>query len=592
MTNYENFYSGTKSTFQPEYSGFESYRLIKNIGAPTSPQTANQVEEVNKLLNQGMKTIEFSALSPDIFETVPKEHLKEINRLSKLTGNEMTIHGPMIDPSGFTKEGWSPYEREEAERRLTDSVIRAHELNPKGNIPVVIHASSLPAGEVQKGEMLIAVNQETGQLIPLRKEKRFYPEGEKDYTPEMELKMMNNTQWVDHISNLLYYQRYGDAELKEAYALLGAAEHYKKAVEGKKEEGLSLQEQQQVETGRIHFERAKAFYQDVEAKLRNIYHQAWKYNVEQERTDIPVERREEVRREIKKSLEKIKNIWQKTEEIDDPGIRSEILNKTIVGLKQIPAPPLYKPIEDFALQHSAKTLGNAAFAGYEKFKNTAPIIAVENMFPNMAFSSAEQLSKLINESRKVFADNAVKKGISRTDAENQAEKLIGATWDIGHLNLLRKGYPEKEAERLILSQTKEIAPLVKHVHVTDNFGHADTHLPPGMGNVPVKKIMEELEKRGYSGKQIMEAGGFVQHFKLSPYPYVLEALDSPMYAQQLGPSWSQARALYGSYYFSGYGPTLPEQHMGMYGAGFSGLPTELGGQVGGAGRRFAGTPME
>jgi len=595
MTNYENFYSGTASTFQPEYSElFTGYSLAKKIGVPTSTQTANQIDEVNKLLNQGMKTIELSALSPDIFETIPNEHLKDINRLSKLTGNEMTVHGPMIDPSGFAKEGWSPYEREEAERRLTDSVIRAHELNPEGNIPVVIHASSLPAGEVKKGEMLVAVNQETGQLIPLRKETRYYPEGEKEYTPEDELRMINKTQWTDHISNLLYYQRYGDEEREKAKAHLAPFQEQEMRTGRKIDpKELTIDERKLLETGEIHQERAQAFYDDVDKKFSGLFHQAWKYGVEEERKDLPEEIREKVRREIKGKLEEIQKKWKDAHSAD-PEIRAKIYNDSISKLREIPiAPQLYKPVEEFALEHSAKTIGNVAFAGYEKFKNTAPIVAVENMFPNMAFSSAEQLSRLINESRKVFVKDAIDKGISISEAEEQAEKLIGATWDIGHLNMLKKGYPEKDAEKMMISQTKEIAPLVKHVHVSDNFGHADTHLPPGMGTVPVKKLMEEMEKKGFSGKQIMEATGFVQHFKVTPYPYILEAMNSPLYTMQASPTWAQARTLYGAYYFSGYGPTLPEQHFGMYGGGFSALPTELGGQIQGtAGKRFAGTPME
>ena len=43
--------------------------------------------------------------------------------------------------------------------------------------------------------------------------------------------------------------------------------------------------------------------------------------------------------------------------------------------------------------------------------------------------------------------------------------------------------------------------MVKHLHLTDNFGYADTHLPPGMGNVPIKgmlinSVKEPLEQMG------------------------------------------------------------------------------------------------
>jgi len=252
--------------------------------------------------------------------------------------------------------------------------------------------------------------------------------------------------------------------------------------------------------------------------------------------------------------------------------------RLIEGLRQ-GSPEFYRPVEEFALDKASKTLGDVAFEAYKQFGETAPIISVENVFPNMAFSTAEQLKRLIEESRKQFVENAISEGMSRGEAKREAEKHIGATWDVGHINMLRKAGFEEEK---IIEETKKIAPYIKHVHLTDNFGYADTHLPPGMGKVPVKRIMEELEKAGYSGKMIAEAGGFAKEFKVSPHPYVLEALKSPLYYPIMAPYWSK----------SGYGAVFPEQHVSMYGAGFAGVPAELGGAMPGKKSRFAGTPAE
>ncbi len=203
----------------------------------------------------------------------------------------------------------------------------------------------------------------------------------------------------------------------------------------------------------------------------------------------------------------------------------------------------------------------------------------------MPLSRAESLRKAIEDSREKFAEKLVEeKKVPKSQAKKVAEKLIGATWDIGHINMLRKfGYSDKD----ILEETKKIAPVVKHVHVTDNFGYEDSHLPPGMGNVPVKKIMEELEKRGYSGKAIMEAGGFPRFFEESPQPYILEEMGSPLYSIETQPYWSEVRETYGRYHM-GYGDILPKQHLDFYGAGFSTTPKELGGGAGSPERgRFA-----
>lgn len=170
--------------------------------------------------------------------------------------------------------------------------------------------------------------------------------------------------------------------------------------------------------------------------------------------------------------------------------------------------------------------------------------------------------------------------------KKQAEKLIGATWDVGHINMIRAhGYSAED----VVKESKKIAPYVKHVHLSDNFGLEHTELPMGMGNVPMAKILK-LSKNFQKAKKVIETGQWYQHFQKSPLTEVFRAFGSPIYAMQMGPSWSQTYGTMGGY-FSGYGQTLPEQHFNMYGTGFSGLPTELGGQMSGQ-NRLTGKPME
>jgi hypothetical protein len=46
-------------------------------------------------------------------------------------------------------------------------------------------------------------------------------------------------------------------------------------------------------------------------------------------------------------------------------------------------------------------------------------------------------------------------------------------------------------------------------------------------------------------------------------------------------------------YFGGYGNMLPQQNYNMFGAGFSMLPQELGGNIrGGGNSRMGGNPLE
>jgi hypothetical protein len=81
-----------------------------------------------------------------------------------------------------------------------------------------------------------------------------------------------------------------------------------------------------------------------------------------------------------------------------------------------------------------------------------------------------------------------------------------------------------------------------------------------------------------------------QFFQKSPLTETFRAFGSPIYGMQMGPSWSYTANASGGYY-GGYGRVLPDQHFSTYGAGFSNLPPELGGQMGGR-SRMGGAPIE
>jgi len=115
-------------------------------------------------------------------------------------------------------------------------------------------------------------------------------------------------------------------------------------------------------------------------------------------------------------------------------------------------------------------------------------------------------------------------------------------------------------------------------------------LPPGMGNVPVTEVMKELEKAKFKGKKIFEGGNWFQHFQTTPFPYQLQGASSPLYSTvpAASPYWNQVGG-YGNY-FLGQGPISPAIHHQTFGAGFTALPVELGGEMPGQekGRMAAG----
>ena len=109
-----NIYQGGYSSLSPSYGDvFIGYRVAAGeLGAPTKPDTANQIQQINMLLNQGIVPIEVGVLDPAIFDQIPKQHFKEINRIAKLSGAKISVHAPLIEPSGIVEQGWSEANRE------------------------------------------------------------------------------------------------------------------------------------------------------------------------------------------------------------------------------------------------------------------------------------------------------------------------------------------------------------------------------------------------------------------------------------------------------------------------------------------------
>jgi len=285
-----------------------------------------------------------------------------------------------------------------------------------------------------------------------------------------------------------------------------------------------------------------------------------------------------------------KELLPNLKKIKDPANINDFADTIVKGvnlLRSIEPIQPHKPLKDFAIDKGSDTFSSVAFKSYDKFGDKAPIISIENPPVGMGLSRAEEITDLIKASRKKFAKQLMeKKGMSEGAAKNTAEKHIGATWDIGHINMLRKyGYTTED----LIKQTEKIAPFAKHIHLSDNFGMEHTELPMGMGNVPYEQQMKILSKYNDKMKKIIETGNWYQHFQVTPFTQTLEAFNSPIYSMKMQPYWTGETGGQGAY-FAGYGMN-PEVHHSIYGSGFSNLPVELGGQVGGR-NRLSGSPIE
>jgi len=619
-----SFYEGENYGFDPNYGSFlgMTYRSpLSQIGMATDARTADQLKATSDKISTGARVAEIQLTIPEVAESIPNQHLEELNRLRKLTGTEFTVHGELIEPTGVGKEKWDESKRVQAERQMWTSLERAHKVDPTGNVVVTFHSSNgLPDPEVKemvydpkqkkdvvKTTNVYVIDERTGEMggVP----PRFNYLENKEETPEELIKKYNKESWSNKLQNVSFHANRGDEEIRSALSMPKELKLSKKEVlklygdfssnkissadvdnrieEIGMQERMSKEDIEQIKENaqrfKTVFEHGHTFLVDSYNQLRNMYDQAYDAAKRNNQTDI-LKKLDDFRKEITPNLKHIENP-------EKAAVLAQQVANGIHILKPI-IPETYKPLKDFAIDKASDTFSNLAFKSYKEFKDKSPIISIENPPAGSGLNRADQIKELVEASRDKFIEKASLSrnqgglGLSKSEAKNQAEKILGVTWDVGHINMIRKyGYGEKE----LAEETKKIAKLVKHVHLSDNFGMEHTELPMGMGNVPTKVHMDIIDKYNKQVKKIVETGQWYQHFKTPPFTETLSAFGSPVYGMKMAPYWNQAVGTSGSY-FAGYGMN-PEIHHSIYGAGFSNLPVELGGQM--AGRsRVSGAPIE
>ena len=632
------------NNFKKEYNSANDssyYFSAGKIGATASPQTPNQIGELTSRLNQGLKAVEIGAMNQRLMDQIPLDHFKEIKRMNILTGAEATLHAPIqdMDLTGFTQQGWNENERKGSVNQLKSVIDRAHLMDIKGNIPITIHAGSSPLqkwqreqyGGVekdgyidytvdentkklpdQKSEMVI-VNRDTGQMQLVKYDEKTYITGEKQaWTPERRLNNLNRTSWDQEQLQLMQMKkdfievedRFKKSE-QRYYELLAGAQK-KLLTENEKRELAQIEDEKQ----RVR-QYGDEIYTNIRSAAEEMYNRYNKFKPEIATTQD--EEREKKFKENMKLISKeegeVERLHEELFKLDkkaksmEPGKerekvvtelnekyerltdkRNQQTDLIVKNFQNMPSPKTWMAADDFSKEKVSDSIAEAALYGYKKYKEDAPILSMENVYPEFGLSRAESLKETIEESRKKFTKILIEKeNLSKKKAEEVAEKLIGVTWDVGHIYMLRKhGYTDEDIKK----EAKKIAPLVKHIHLTDNFGFEDSHLPPGEGAVNIEEQLEEIRagiKKKFSEegwekvKSIVEAGEFVANFKEAPHMYALSNLNSPLYAEDNAPYWSQWWDSSGNY-MTGFGEMMPQKYFDLYGApGFGQLPRELGG---------------
>lgn len=624
MASYENFHNGNEP-LSSNYGNFTGYRVNPSqISFPTDATSSNQLKKVSDKISTGAKNIEvsglnlFAATPMKGLAAIPKQHWKEIDRLRKLTGVDLTFHGPLVEPTGVGRGGWSEDQRKEAERQMKDAIELAQQIDPKGNVVVTFHSSvSLPEverwvkdkdGNEKKVQMAV-VNERTGELGPIPIPSKDYFEGEKEVNMERWLKKTNEERWTEQLSNIGFENNRARREVLEARQAVNAlsGKGFKDIQDPLKLYELSRNDPQQYKAVIETIDKQKedvgsfidrnfvnnlndagVFANQAYLRFKNLYNQA--YQEAEEKDD------KDTLSKLNKYKDEAKPIVN--DYIKNPSKIADFQSKLTDGIRILESlkeiPQAYKPLKNWAIEKAATSFANTALHGFKKFGSNAPIISIENPPAGMSgLSRGKELRELAEKTREKFVEEAVKTGVSKSVAKKQAEKLIGVTWDTGHINSIRKwGYDEAD----VVKEAKQVAPFVKHVHAVDNLGFEDSELPPGMGNVPFEKILK-LHPNFQKAKKVIETGEWFTRqgglgLTKTPVVEAFEGFGASVYDYAGGPSWNQTASAYGSY-FGGLGPINPQIHHSIYNAGFTNLPAYLGGEIAGQGNSsFSGAPLE
>ncbi len=659
MASYENFYTGSEYPFEKAYAGFSAmgayHPEVKNMAYPTDPLTANQLKKVSDKLNTGAQTIEVSGLGltgagpMKHLASIPRQHWKEIDRLRQLTGVDLTFHGPLVESTGYSRGNWSEDQRVEAETQMKAAVELAQQMNsqskendPKGVVMTFHSNNGLPEVErwvrtgtkedgTAKEEMvqMAVINLRSGQVgnVPVPKED--YIAGKKETIKES-LKALNEKQWEQQLESVFINNNRVRRELVETLSsekknsedmkeitkqypggIMESYKKYREDYEGYKKGVMAIKEIDPtgaaiLQSSVSQLNDAGFFIKESYGQLKELFNEAYeKAKNDSEKTEV-VAKLDKFKKELMPVLTKFEkegtNILDMQEKVNE-GTR-------ILRDKDI-APSIFSPLRKFAIDKSSETFSNVALHAYnnaEKSGRAPGIISIENPPAGMSgLTRADELRDLIKESRKKFIEKAMRSekegglNMSESKAEDVSKQIIGATWDVGHINSIRKwGYTKED----VIKQAKTISPYVKHMHIADNLGFEDAELPIGMGNVPIDEILSSKEawtENFRKAKKAIETGDWFSRqgglgMAYTPVRESLSGLTAPVYSMGApGQSayWNQTANNFGGY-FGGLGDINPQVHHSIYGAGFGGLPSYLGGEIPGRGNSssFSGAPLE
>ena len=521
--------------------------MAMGIGARNIPEIASKIRAGASSLEiqfMGAGRGSQQAETPGMFG---KYHRQALRELSKANEINLTTHASVGIPGLAGQDQQGNFSDEQRQMAL-DEVKRAIEFAAETALggSVVIHTGEFQrpiseepwaeggkkfAGFKEEPERAVirVVNKKTGQVLTqIRK-------NETVSRPEWLTKEINGKEeYIDYEGNIVsrenrvpkFNEKEGTFEIKEK----GWKDFVKEADEMTRErrekfarEGKKFDEERDTVTPEEAFLRATTETQEKIARGWALY-----YGRDLDKMFRELDNLNEEEKFLKEKLETAPKDekWKIEGQLKDKTNRLIDLRRMIESEKEMVTGQLQQAEDQkrlgknvisakkYALERSAEgyaSSGMRALEETEKKNLEKPLfITMENIFPESYGGHPQELKKLILDSRKKMVDMLTAKGRSESEAKELAEKHIKATLDTGHLNLWRKYFngSDKEFDKWILKQTEDLAKskIIGNVHLVDNFGYQDEHLPPGQGNAPIKEMVKILKKHSYKGAYTVECG--------------------------------------------------------------------------------------
>jgi len=562
----------------PQDAGPGTKLTAKEIGTTMAPDTY-PLQELQAKIRTGAARLEIGfagagksgfggrGATPEILGKLEREQFRELQKVSDV---KVTTHATFGKQglSGLTQQGFSEDEAQKTLKEINKAIDFAATATRGG--AVVFHAGEwqrpiMDAGEknpdktsarervfseyeneYQKAPIFLA-DERTGQIMALNRDMKFYFPKEKrdpktgmiyvetaqDGTPIIE--EMDYGHALGHIK-----QRYKDKPEMQGKSDAEILLYGYREQQLKEAKGTALRYTENLDS----FKKKLEYVQDqlkLQEKMWNNTSEEDRWKLQEKDPNIPT-----IYRPVKDILaEEEKNLRHQIEGVQTTAAAAQEQYKKIEEEQK-----RFKPIEEVGIKRTADTLAKAGIkamitSDQHKKDLTEPIfIAPENVFPEFYGSHADEMIRIIQDSRKTMADKLKRQGYSAEDAKKKAETHIRATLDTGHLNNWRQHFQAKTDEngkvlenpeqvdkrfkKWYLEQVQKMVDkkVLGHIHLTDNWGYDDEHITPGQGNTPTKEAVKILEEAGFKDF-IAEVGSFNSNTVLQD---TLAELGSPVYA--------------------------------------------------------------